>query len=33
MTEQNRLFGPFDQASLMRPVWGEYQFTPTAPPA
>jgi hypothetical protein len=30
---RDQLFGPFDQDSMTRPVWGNYEFSPTAPPA
>jgi hypothetical protein len=30
---RDQLFGPFDQDSMTRPAWGEYEFSPTSPPA
>ncbi len=30
---RDQLFGPFDQDSMTRPVLGEYEFSPTSPPA
>jgi hypothetical protein len=30
---RDELLGPFDQFTMTRDVWGEYEFSPTAPPA
>jgi hypothetical protein len=29
---RDELLGPFDQETMTRPAWGDYEFLPTAPP-